>query len=115
MLMLSTEGLIARAVQSSNKHVQQQDENGGEPHPPAEQRTVDEIQAAVPHPCHAAMVEVIRPAIFPGETEAQRRRRENRDVELEAARLAEVHEQAAHRKWQWPMRLPITPMYPPRT
>jgi hypothetical protein len=66
-------------------HVAQED-NGGEQ--PAQRRAVDEVRAAIPRPCRAGAVVAVRPAAFAGETDAQRRCREQREVQLEAARLA---------------------------
>ena len=47
-----------------------------------------------PRPRRVAAIERVCQATFEGETDAQRRNREQREAQLEEARLAEVHHQA---------------------
>jgi hypothetical protein len=52
--MPSTERLISQAVEWTDDHLPvQQNNNGGEP---AQQRTVDEVRAAIPCPRHVAAI-----------------------------------------------------------
>lgn len=93
--MPSTERLISQAVEWTNEHlpVQHDDDCGGEPE---QRRTVDEVRAAISRPRRVAAIERVRQATFAGETNSQRRKREKveqREVQLEEARLAEVYEQ----------------------
>jgi hypothetical protein len=92
-MMPSTERLISQAVEWTDEHLPiQQDDNGrGEP---AQRRTVNEVRAAVPRPRRAAAIERVRQATFAGETDARRRNREQREAQLEEARLAEIHLEA---------------------
>ena len=97
--MPSTEQLISKAVTwMTNANLPaQQDDHGGEE--PAQRHTVAEVQAAIAFPRRDVAIDGVSQATLAGETEtdAQRQRREHleqREVQLEAARMAESHQQA---------------------
>jgi hypothetical protein len=92
--MPSTEHhIVCLAVEWSNVHLP--DEIRDEP---AEEHTVNEIQAAgVPRPGgHASAVEAVHQETFAGQPEAAQRRYwwEDREMQVEQARLAVIREQA---------------------
>jgi hypothetical protein len=90
--MPSTERLISQAVEWTDKQLPaQQDDNAGVE--PAQRHTVDEVRAAIPRPGRVAAIERVRDATFAGETDAQRCNREQREVQLEKARWAELYYQ----------------------
>jgi hypothetical protein len=95
--MPSTEQLISKAVTwMTNTHLPaQQDDNGGEP---AQRRTVAEVRAAIACPRRDAAIDRVRQATLAGETETDTQRQcreqhEQRKVQLEAARMAQIHQQ----------------------
>jgi hypothetical protein len=91
--MSSTEQLISKAVTCmTNTHLPaQQDGHGGEP---AQRRTVAEVRAAIACPRCDGAIDIVRQATLAGETETdEQKQRREREMQLEAARMAEIHEQ----------------------